>query len=61
MELVIAGIVGGIFLALVLWRVIYSVVGSAVDNLFAWLILTLGNDDAVARLKGSPEHRHNDD
>ncbi len=61
MEILIAGVVGGILLALVLLRVIFLVVGSAVDNLLDWLVLTFGNDEAVARLKGSREPPHKDD
>lgn len=51
MELIIAAIVGGILLAGLLWKVIVLVVGPAVDNLIAWVILNFGNDDAVRRLK----------
>ena len=51
MELIIAAIVGGVFLAGVLWKVIVIVVGPAIDNLIVWAILNFGNDDAVRRLK----------
>ena len=49
MEILIGGIIGGVFLALVSLKFIYWIVGSAVDNLISWLVLTFGNDDAVAR------------
>lgn len=49
MELLIAGIVGGVMLALVVFKIIYLIVGPAVDNLISWAVVTFGNDDAVAR------------
>jgi hypothetical protein len=48
-ELIIAGVVGGILLALILWKVIYDVVGGATHNLIRWAVYTFGNDDAVRR------------
>lgn len=49
MELLIAGIVGGVVLALAAFKIIYLIVGPAVDNLISWAVVTFGNDDAVAR------------
>ena len=43
MELVLAAIIGGVVLALVLWKVIYLVVGRAVDGLVTWAIYNFGN------------------
>lgn len=51
MEIVVGGVVGGILLALILWKVIYDVVGSATNNLIRWAIYTFGNDDAAHRQK----------
>lgn len=51
MELILVAVLGGVVLALVLWRVIWAVVSQAVDNLLAWAVYTFGNDEAVKRQK----------
>jgi len=48
-ELIIAGIIGGILLALALAKLIYEVVSHAVDNLLDWVIHTFGNAEAVEK------------
>lgn len=55
MELIIAGAIAGLLLAIALFKVVWMVVSRAVDNLFRWTIYTFGNDEAVRRLKES-EH-----
>lgn len=51
MELFIGAIVGGVLLAVVLLRVIWVVVSSAVDNGLDWLIHTFGNERAAQRVE----------
>lgn len=47
MEILIAGAIGGLLLALLIMIVVWRAVGTAFD----WLIETFGNDDAVRRLR----------
>jgi hypothetical protein len=49
MELLLIAIIGGIFLAVVLFRLILVVTFRAVDNFIDWLVYTFGSDDAVRR------------
>lgn len=49
MELLLIAVIGGIFLAVVLLRLIQVVTFRAVDNLIDWLVYTFGSDDAVRR------------
>lgn len=55
MELILVAVFGGVVLALALWKVIWIVVSSAVDNLYRWAIYSFGNEEAVRRLKESDE------
>lgn len=48
-------VVGGILLAALVMTVIWAIVKPAVGNLFDWIILTFGNDEAVARLRAQKE------
>lgn len=52
-----AGVIAGVLLALALGRVIWIVIGRAVDNLLAWAIYTFGNDEAVKRQKEADHGR----
>jgi mannose/fructose/N-acetylgalactosamine-specific phosphotransferase system component IID len=47
MPLLIAAAAAGILLAVVLMVVLYR----AISNVIDWMVLTFGNDSAVARLK----------
>lgn len=49
MELLVIAVLGGIFLAVVLFRLIQVVTYRAVDNLIDWLVYTFGSDEAVRR------------
>ncbi|HWC14120.1 MAG TPA: hypothetical protein VG929_05950 [Actinomycetota bacterium] len=51
MEILLAGTIAGVLLAIVLFKVIWVVVGRAVDNLLNWAIYNFGNDEAVRRLE----------
>ena len=51
MELLIAGTIAGILLALALARVVWIIVGQAVDNLFDWTILHFGNESAARQVE----------
>ena len=55
MELIVAGVIGGLLLALAVWKVIYEVVGRAVDNLIRWSIYNFGNEAAVRRLRAEDD------
>ena len=55
MELILVAVLGGVVLALALWKVIWIVVSQAVDNLLTWAIFTFGNDEAVKRQKEDDE------
>ena len=47
MELLLAGAIAGILLALALARVIWIVISQAVDNLVDWAILSFVNERAA--------------
>ena len=49
MELLVIAVLGGVFLAVVLLRLIQVVTFRAVDNLIDWLVYTFGSDEAVKR------------
>lgn len=51
MELLIAAVIGGILLALVLLKLIWTVVSAAVDNGLDWLIHTFGNERAAREIE----------
>lgn len=51
MELLIAAVIGGVLLALVLLRLIWTVVSAAVDNGLDWLIHTFGNERAAREVE----------
>lgn len=51
MELVIAAVIGGVILALLLLKLIWTVVSAAVDNGLDWLIHTFGNDRAAREVE----------
>lgn len=51
MEIILAGAIAGVLLAIALFKVIWVVVGRAVENLLDWAIYNFGNDEAVRRLK----------
>lgn len=51
MELLIGAVVGGILLAMVLMKLIWTVVSSAVDNGVDWLVHTFGNESARAEVE----------
>ena len=51
MELIIAGVIAGLLLAVALFKVIWTVISSAVDNLYRWAIYNFGNEEAVRRQK----------
>ena len=61
MELLVAAVIGGILLALILWTVIYQVVGRAVDNLIRWAIYNFGNEKAAERLREADGLKSQDD
>jgi hypothetical protein len=58
MELLLAGVIAGVLLALALARVIWVVVSQAVDNLFTWAIYTFGNDEAMKRQEEADGRGH---
>lgn len=47
MELIIAGAIAGLLLALALLKVIWVVASAAVDNFLDWAILQFGNKTAA--------------
>ncbi len=49
MEFLLIAVIGGIFLAVVLFRLTEVVIFRAFDNLIDWLVYTFGSDDAVRR------------
>jgi hypothetical protein len=51
MELLIAAVWGGVVLAIVMLKVIWSVGSRAVDNGLDWLILTFGNERAAREVE----------
>ena len=51
MELLLAGVIAGVLLALALARVIWVVVSQAVDNLLDWATLHFGNERAVREVQ----------
>ncbi len=51
MELLIAAVIGGLLLAIVLMRLIWTIVSGAVDNSLDWLIHTFGNENAARRVE----------
>ena len=55
MTLIAIAVIGGVVFALVLFRLIYIVVGRAVDNAIRWAIYNFGNPDAVRRLEERDE------
>lgn len=55
MEFLLIAVIGGILLAVVLFRLIQVVTFRAVDNLIDWLVYTFGSDDAIRRR----EHERN--
>lgn len=55
MELLIAAVIGGVLLALVLLKLIWTVVSAAVDNGLDWLIHTLATNVQPARSKRNGE------
>jgi hypothetical protein len=50
-ELVVAAVIGGVLLAFVLLRLIWTVVSAAVDNGLDWLIHTFGNERAAREVE----------
>jgi hypothetical protein len=59
MELLIAAVVGGVVLAIVMLKVIWSVVSRAVDNGLDWLILTFGNERSARQVEEKSATRRN--
>lgn len=57
MELIIAGVIGGVFLAAVLWKLILTVVSGAVDNGVDWLVHTFGNEQAAREVEDKWRNR----
>lgn len=57
MGLLLAAAVIGTLLAFLVLRLIYVVVGRAVENAIRWAILNFGNDEAVRRLRQQEEQR----
>lgn len=53
MELVLAGVIAGLVLAIALFKVLWVVVSPAVENLYRWAIYSFGNEDAVRRQRES--------
>ena len=51
MEMIIAGILGGILLAVLLMKLIWIVVSGAVENGLDWLIHTFGNERAAREVE----------
>ena len=51
MEMIIAGIIGGVLLAIVLMKLIWSIVSPAVENGTDWLIHTFGNERAAKEVE----------
>ena len=51
MELIIAGAIAGLVLAVALFKVIWVVVSAAVDNLLDWAILHFGNERAAKEVE----------
>lgn len=51
MELLIAAALGGVLLTFVLFKLIWRIVSSAVDNGVDWLIHSFGNESARAEVE----------
>ena len=51
MELIIAGAIAGLLLAVALFKVIWVLVSSATDNLFDWLVHNFGNERAAREVE----------
>lgn len=51
MEWIVGAAIAGVLLAIALFKLIWVIVGSAVGNLFDWVVYTFGNEEAVRRLK----------
>ena len=51
MELIIVGVIGGVMLAALLWKLIWTVASAAVDNGLDWLIHTFGNERAAREIE----------
>jgi hypothetical protein len=56
-EILIAGLIGGVALGLGLFWVVNRAVGAAFENLTSWLIPAFGSDDAVAQLERDRQSR----
>lgn len=50
-ELLIAAVIGGVVFALVLLKLIWTVVSAAVENGLDWMIHTFGNDRAARQIE----------
>ena len=57
MELIIAAAIGGVLLAAVLMKLIWTVVSAAVENAMDWLIHTFGNETAAKEVEEKWRHR----
>jgi hypothetical protein len=57
MELLIAAVIGGVFLAVILVTVIWKIVSGAVDNGLDWLIHTFGNERAAKEVEDKWKRR----
>lgn len=55
MGFLFGAIVVGTLIAFLVIRLIYVVVGRAVDNSIRWAIYNFGNDEALRRLRESEE------
>ena len=55
MEIIIAGVIAGVLLAVALLKVLWVVVSRAVDNLLSWAIYNFGNEEAVRRWREEKE------
>ena len=57
MELIIAAAIGGLLLATVLMKLVWTVISAAVENGMDWFIHTFGNDRAARQVEEKWEHR----
>lgn len=51
MELLLAAVIGGVLLAIVLMKIIWTVLSRAVENSLDWLIHSFGNEQAAKKVE----------
>ena len=57
MEFLIAGAIAGVLLAIALFKVIWVVISSAIENLLDWAILHFGNKKAAREVEEKLERK----